>query len=52
MLMQYAPADSTASVSWVDRRVGMGLQFTQIEADAQTVIDQFVQSHFFTNRKA
>ena len=41
-----------ARVSWVDRRVGMGLQFTQIEADAQTVIDQFVQSHFFTNRKA
>ena len=44
--------EAEARVSWVDRRVGMGLQFTRIEPDAQTVIDQFVQSHFFTNRKA
>jgi uncharacterized protein (TIGR02266 family) len=44
--------DAEAKVSWIDRRVGMGLEFTRIEAGDQALIDEFVHSHFFTNRKA
>ena len=44
--------DADARVVWRDRRVGMGLQFTRIDEDDQAAIDDFVQSHFFTNRKA
>lgn len=44
--------DTQARVSWVDRRVGMGLQFTGLTADDESAIDAFVQSHFFSNRKA
>lgn len=44
--------DAEARVTWVDRRVGMGLQFTKVDPANQLVIDAFVQSHFFTNRKA
>jgi uncharacterized protein (TIGR02266 family) len=44
--------DAEARVAWTDRRVGMGLQFTSIEPDAQKAIDHFVQTHFFSNRKA
>ena len=41
-----------ARIAWVDHRVGMGLQFTKVDDASQSAIDQFVQSHFFTNRKA
>lgn len=44
--------DVEARVAWADQRVGMGLQFTSIHADSQAAIDDFVQSHFFSNRKA
>jgi uncharacterized protein (TIGR02266 family) len=44
--------DTEARVAWTDRRVGMGLQFTKIDAAHQSAIDEFVQSHFFSNRKA
>jgi uncharacterized protein (TIGR02266 family) len=44
--------DAEALVAWADRRVGMGLQFSAIDADSQAAIDEFVQSHFFSNRKA
>lgn len=44
--------DAEARVAWVDRRVGMGLQFTKVDPAHQIAIDDFVQSHFFTNRKA
>ena len=44
--------DAEAQVRWAERRVGMGLQFTRIEAADQTAIDEFVRAHFFTNRKA
>lgn len=44
--------DAEARVCWIDRRLGMGLQFTRIEPDAQAAVDEFVQSHFFSNRKA
>ena len=45
-------ADAEARVTWVDRRTGMGLQFTAMDADVQASIDAFVQGHFFSNRKA
>lgn len=41
-----------ARIAWVDRRLGMGLQFTKIDEGAQAAIEAFVQAHFFTNRKA
>ena len=44
--------DLEASVAWADRRVGMGLRFTRVEPVDQADIDDFVRSHFFSNRKA
>lgn len=44
--------DCEAKVAWVDRRVGMGVQFTWISESDQVLIAEFVQAHFFTNRKA
>lgn len=44
--------DAEARVAWSDRRVGMGLQFTAIDAAAQAAIDEYVHAHFFSNRKA
>jgi uncharacterized protein (TIGR02266 family) len=44
--------DAEAQVMWAERRVGMGLQFTRIDAADQTAVDEFVHGHFFTNRKA
>jgi uncharacterized protein (TIGR02266 family) len=41
-----------ARVSWSDRRVGMGLQFEKVDPTDQSAIDQFVDSHFFSNRRA
>lgn len=44
--------DAEATVAWADRCVGMGLQFTRIAPSDQTAIEDFVRSHFFSNRKA
>jgi uncharacterized protein (TIGR02266 family) len=44
--------DAEARVAWSDRRVGMGLQFTRIDAADQAGLDAFVSTHFFSNRKA
>lgn len=44
--------DASGRVVWSDRRVGMGVQFETVEATCQTVIDSFVDAHFFSNRKA
>lgn len=44
--------EAHARVAWTDRRVGMGLQFTTITPDDLAAIDEFVQGHFFSNRKA
>ena len=44
--------DVEARVSWSDRRVGMGLQFEKVDSSDQTAIDEFVDSHFFNNRRA
>ena len=44
--------DAEGRVAWSDRRVGMGLQFERVESVDQAAIDEFVDQHFFSNRKA
>jgi uncharacterized protein (TIGR02266 family) len=44
--------DAEGRISWSDRRVGMGIQFEKVDPDNQTIIDNFVDAHFFSNRKA
>jgi uncharacterized protein (TIGR02266 family) len=44
--------EAESRIAWSDRRVGMGLQFEKVEAVDQAAIDQFVDQHFFNNRKA
>jgi uncharacterized protein (TIGR02266 family) len=44
--------DAEGRVAWSDRRVGMGIQFEIVEPENQAIIDQFVDAHFFSNRKA
>ena len=41
-----------ARVAWTDRRMGMGLQFVRLEAADQALVDEFVQGHFFSNRRS
>jgi uncharacterized protein (TIGR02266 family) len=44
--------DAEGHVAWHDRRVGMGVQFELVDPSHQTLIDNFVDAHFFSNRKA
>jgi uncharacterized protein (TIGR02266 family) len=44
--------DAEARVTWCDRRTGMGLQFEQLDAADQAAVDEFVEAHFFNNRRA
>jgi len=44
--------DAEGRVAWHDRRVGMGVQFETVGQANQTIIDNFVDAHFFSNRKA
>jgi uncharacterized protein (TIGR02266 family) len=44
--------EAAACVAWSDRRVGMGLQFETVSPADQRAIDDFVDQHFFSNRKA
>jgi uncharacterized protein (TIGR02266 family) len=44
--------ETECRVAWSDRRVGMGLQFERVESTDQAAIDEFVDQHFFSNRKA
>ena len=44
--------EADCRVAWSDRRVGMGLQFEKVDPTDQGAIDEFVDQHFFTNRKA
>jgi uncharacterized protein (TIGR02266 family) len=44
--------DADGRVAWSDRRVGMGIQFEKVDSASQTLIDSFVDAHFFSNRKA
>jgi CheY-like chemotaxis protein len=41
-----------ARVAWSDRRVGMGLQFERVAPGDQIAINEFVDAHFFSNRRA
>jgi uncharacterized protein (TIGR02266 family) len=44
--------EAESRVAWSDRRVGMGLQFEKVASPEQQAVDEFVDQHFFTNRKA
>jgi len=44
--------DVDARVAWSDSRLGMGVQFRKVPSPDQEQIDHYVQSHFFSNRKA
>ena len=44
--------DADGRVAWSDRRLGMGIQFERVDAAGQALIDNFVDAHFFSNRKA
>lgn len=44
--------DAVARVCWADRHVGMGLQFERLTVADQSAIDEFVDGHFFSNRRA
>ena len=44
--------EAEARVSWSDRRLGMGLQFTTITPASEQAVHTFVDAHFFSNRKA
>jgi uncharacterized protein (TIGR02266 family) len=44
--------DAEGRVVWSDRRVGMGVQFETVDPSLQVIIDDFVDAHFFSNRKA
>jgi uncharacterized protein (TIGR02266 family) len=44
--------EAESRVAWSDTRLGMGLQFEKVESGDQSAIDEFVDQHFFTNRKA
>lgn len=44
--------DVESTIAWSDRRVGMGFEFKNLNADDQAAIADFVDSHFFSNRKA
>jgi uncharacterized protein (TIGR02266 family) len=44
--------DVESKVAWSNKRAGMGLEFLNIGADDQQLIADYVDSHFFSNRKA
>ncbi len=43
--------DVLATVTWSDKRVGMGLRFDRVSEDDQKQINDFVDAHFFQSRK-
>jgi uncharacterized protein (TIGR02266 family) len=44
--------EAESRIAWSDRRIGMGLQFERVEPSDQMAIDEFIDQHFFSNRKA
>lgn len=44
--------EAESRVAWSDRRVGMGLQFERMAPEDQAAIDDFVDQHFFSNRRS
>lgn len=49
---QRREVEADGRIAWSDRKVGMGVQFERVDAADQAVIDDFVDQHFFSNRKA
>ena len=43
--------EADSRVAWSDRRTGMGVQFERLDPVDQASIDEFIDQHFFTNRK-
>jgi len=41
-----------SKVAWSNKRVGMGLEFLNIKPEDEQAIAEYVDSHFFSNRKA
>jgi CheY-like chemotaxis protein len=52
MPMSKKDIDVESKVSWSDRRVGMGLEFSGLGEEDQRAVAEYVDSHFFSNRKA
>jgi uncharacterized protein (TIGR02266 family) len=44
--------EAETRVAWADQRMGMGLQFTKVQPSDQSLLDGFVRTRFFSNRKA
>lgn len=44
--------DVDARIAWTDRSVGMGVRFVKLPPADQAQVDAYVQTHFFSNRKA
>lgn len=44
--------DAEGRVAWSVQRNGMGLQFEKVEPIDQSAVDEFVDAHFFSSRKA
>jgi len=44
--------EADARVCWSDRQLGMGLQFERLSDEDQAALDEYVDSHFFSNRRA
>jgi uncharacterized protein (TIGR02266 family) len=43
--------EAASRVAWSDRRSGMGFEFEQVGPEDQAAIDEFVDQHFFRNRR-
>jgi uncharacterized protein (TIGR02266 family) len=44
--------EAEAAVSWSDQRSGMGLQFVSLGPEDQSELDDYIDRHCFSNRKA
>lgn len=44
--------EAESRVAWTDRRIGMGIQFEKVAPADQAAIDEYVDQHFFSNRRA
>jgi uncharacterized protein (TIGR02266 family) len=52
MPMGKKDVDVDSKVAWSNKRVGMGLEFLNLRPEDQQAIAEYVDSHFFSNRKA
>jgi uncharacterized protein (TIGR02266 family) len=52
MPMSRKDIEVQSKVAWSDKRVGMGLEFSGLSDEDRNAIGEYVDSHFFSNRKA